>query len=67
MSLKAKGQEAKAVVQLPSRQTTLRKGGHMRGVVGIALGQFTDFKPSGTLTVVDLLRDRLAPPNVPIL
>jgi muramoyltetrapeptide carboxypeptidase len=53
--------------QVDRQLTMLRKGGHLRGVTGIALGQFTDFKPSGTLTIVDLLRDHLAPLNVPIL
>jgi muramoyltetrapeptide carboxypeptidase len=47
--------------------TKLRKGGHLGGVAGIALGQFTDFKPSGTLTIIDLPRDHLTPLNVPIL
>ncbi|MBO1908648.1 LD-carboxypeptidase [Microvirga sp. 3-52] len=53
--------------QVDRQLTMLRKGGHLRGVAGIALGQFTDFKPSGALTIVDLLRDHLAPLNVPIL
>jgi muramoyltetrapeptide carboxypeptidase len=53
--------------QVDRQLTMLRKGGHLRGVAGIALGQFTAFKPSGALTIVDLLRDHLAPLNVPIL
>jgi muramoyltetrapeptide carboxypeptidase len=53
--------------QVDRQLTMLRKGGHLRGVAGIALGQFTAFKPSGTLTIVDLLRDHLASLNVPIL
>ncbi len=47
--------------------TMLRKGGHLSGVAGIALGQFTDFKPSGALTILDLLHEHLASLNVPIL
>ncbi|MNY64629.1 L,D-carboxypeptidase A [compost metagenome] len=45
----------------------LRKGGHLAGVKGIAVGQFTSFKPSGGITIIDLLRDHLAHLNVPIL
>jgi muramoyltetrapeptide carboxypeptidase len=45
----------------------LRKAGHLTGLAGIAVGQFTGFKPSGGLTIVDLLRDHLRQLNVPIL
>jgi muramoyltetrapeptide carboxypeptidase len=48
--------------------TMLRKGGHLDGVKGIAIGQFTKFVPSsGGLTVIDLLRDHFGPLGVPIL
>lgn len=47
--------------------TMLRKGGHLDGVAGIALGQFTDINPSGSWTIVDLLRQHLEPLGVPIL
>lgn len=47
--------------------TMLRQGGHLDGVKGIAVGQFTNFKPSGGITIIDLLRDHLAHLNVPIL
>lgn len=53
--------------QIDRQLTMLRKAGHLRGVAGIALGRFTDCGPSGSLTVVDLLRDHLAPLGVPIL
>lgn len=53
--------------QVDRQLTMLRKGGHLDGIVGIALGQFTDFKPSGSWTIIDLLRQHLAPLNVPIL
>ena len=43
--------------------TMLRKGGHLAGIVGIAVGQFTNFS-SGAL---ELLRDQLNALNVPIL
>ena len=45
----------------------LTKAGYLDGVAGIALGQFTDIKPSGSLTIVDLLSEYFAPLDVPIL
>ena len=53
--------------QLDRQFTLLRKGGHLDGVAGIALGQFTDINPSGSWTIVDLLRQHLEPLGVPIL
>jgi len=53
--------------QVDRQLTMLRKAGHLNGVTGVALGQFTDFKPSGSLTIVDLLREHLTPLGVPIL
>ena len=53
--------------QVDRQLTMLRKAGHLSGVTGIALGQFTDFKPSGSMTIVDLLREHLVPLGVPIL
>ncbi len=47
--------------------TRLLKTGCLDGVVGIAIGQFTGFSPSRGWTVVDVLRDRLASVEVPIL
>lgn len=47
--------------------TMLSKSGHLTGLAGIAIGQFTDFKQSGDWTVIDLLREHLEPLNVPIL
>jgi muramoyltetrapeptide carboxypeptidase len=47
--------------------TMLRKAGHLDGIAGIAIGQFTDFQPSRSLTVVDLLRDHFRDVAVPIL
>lgn len=47
--------------------TMLRKGGHLSGVKGIAVGQFTNFNPSGGITIIDLLQDHLNHLNVPIL
>lgn len=53
--------------QVDRHLTTLRKAGHLDGVAGIALGQFTDFKPSGSLTIIDLLHEHLSQLDVPIL
>lgn len=53
--------------QVDRQLSMLIKGGHLNGVAGIALGQFTDFKPSGTWTVSDLLREHLGLLGVPIL
>lgn len=53
--------------QLDRQLTLLRKGGHLAGLEGIALGQFTDIKPSGSWTVIDLLRQHLEPLDLPIL
>ncbi len=47
--------------------TRLVKSGCLNGIRGIAVGQFTGFTPSKGVTVVDVLRDRLAPLGVPIL
>jgi len=55
------------VGQVDRQLTMLRKAGHLDGLAGIAVGQFTDFKPSAGLTIVELLRQHLWPLNVPIL
>lgn len=45
----------------------LRKAGHLDGISGVAIGQFTKFQPSKGVTIVDLLRDHLSRLDVPIL
>lgn len=45
----------------------LRKAGHLDGITGVAIGQFTKFKPNKGVTIVDLLRDHFARLDVPIL
>ncbi|HWE18842.1 MAG TPA: LD-carboxypeptidase [Hyphomicrobiaceae bacterium] len=47
--------------------TMLANAGHLRGVQGIAVGQFTRCGTHGDWTAVDVLRDRLARLGVPIL
>lgn len=53
--------------QVDRQLTMLRKGGHFDGIAAIAIGQFTDFKPSGTLTITELLREHLQPLGIPLL
>jgi muramoyltetrapeptide carboxypeptidase len=53
--------------QIDRQLTLLRKGGHLNGLIGLALGQFTDIKPSGSWTIVDLLRQHFEPLDIPIL
>jgi muramoyltetrapeptide carboxypeptidase len=51
-----------------SQLTMLRKAGHLTGLAGIAVGQFTDcFHPVDGFTVVDLLRGHLQHFKIPIL
>jgi muramoyltetrapeptide carboxypeptidase len=53
---------------MDSQLTMLRKAGHLAGLAGVAVGQFTDcFKPIDGFTVVDLLRGHLEQLGVPIL
>lgn len=51
--------------------TMLRNAGHLRGVRGVAVGQYTNCEPDaatqGDWTVLDVLRDRLGRLGVPIL
>ncbi|MBB3146120.1 muramoyltetrapeptide carboxypeptidase [Phyllobacterium trifolii] len=56
------------VGEVDRQLTMLRNAGHLDGLAGVALGQFTDFKPSSdNFTIVDLLREHLEPFGVPIL
>jgi muramoyltetrapeptide carboxypeptidase len=53
---------------MDSQLTMLRKAGHLTGLAGIAVGQFTDcFHPIDGFTVVDLLRNHLQHFKIPIL
>jgi muramoyltetrapeptide carboxypeptidase len=53
--------------QVDRQLTMLRKAGHLNGVAGIALGQFTGFDVNARMTIVDLLRDHLERLGVPIV
>ena len=47
--------------------TMLRKAGNLDVIKGVAVGQFTKFKPNKGVTIVGLLRDHLSRLDVPIL
>lgn len=51
--------------------TKLKNAGHLDGIVGVAVGQYTDCGPDATTqgdwTAIDVLRDRLSGWGVPIL
>lgn len=51
--------------------TMLMNAGHLRGIKGIVIGQYTDCEPvsttPGSWTTLDVLRERLSKLNVPIL
>jgi muramoyltetrapeptide carboxypeptidase len=53
--------------QVDRQLTMLRNAGHLDGVAGIAVGQFTKFNPSKGVTIIGLLRDHLLRLGVPIL
>lgn len=53
--------------QLDRQLTMLRKAGHLGGVTGIALGQFTGFETPRILSATDILREHLGDLGVPIL
>lgn len=57
----------KYVGEVDRQLTMLRKAGHLDGVAGFAIGQFTGFKPSKGLNVIDLVHDHLRHFGVPIL
>ncbi len=47
--------------------TSLRKAGHLDGIVGVAIGQFTTTDPAHAPRLVALLRDHLEKLDVPML
>lgn len=47
--------------------TMLRNAGHLNGIAGIAVGQFTKFNSSKGITIIGLLRDHLSQLGVPIV
>ncbi len=53
--------------QLDRQLTMLRKGGHLKGVAGVALGQFTGFETPRVMSAIDILREHLDALGVPVL
>ncbi|TXI10865.1 MAG: LD-carboxypeptidase [Rhizobium sp.] len=53
--------------QVDRQMTMLRKAGHLDGLAGAAIGQFTDFEFDRPYSVIDILREHLAALNVPVL
>jgi muramoyltetrapeptide carboxypeptidase len=47
--------------------STGNRAGHLNGILGIAIGQFTRCNTADGWTVVDVLRDRLSALGVPVL
>lgn len=53
--------------QVDRLMTMLRKAGHLDGLAGVAIGQFTDFEFDRPYSVIDILHEHLAELKVPIL
>jgi muramoyltetrapeptide carboxypeptidase len=53
--------------QVDRQLTMLRKAGHLDGIAGIALGQFTGFDLDRRFSIIDLLREHLDRLAVPVL
>ena len=53
--------------QVDRQLTMLRNAGHLDGLAGVALGQFTGFDLARSFSVIDLLRDHLKRLDVPVL
>lgn len=53
--------------QVDRQLTMLRKAGHLDGVAGIALGQFTGVDLDRRFSIIDLLREHLDRLAVPVL
>ncbi len=53
--------------QMDRQLTMLRKAGHLAGLAGVAIGQFTDILPVSGVTCIDLLREHLEHLGVPVL
>ncbi|MEV0133418.1 LD-carboxypeptidase [Dactylosporangium sp. NPDC050688] len=58
---------AEAPYRVDRMLTHLRRAGALRGVAGVAVGQFTDCAGGGATTVADVLREHLGALGVPVL
>ncbi|WP_234907495.1 S66 peptidase family protein [Rhizobium rhizogenes] len=53
--------------QVDRQMTMLRRAGHLDGLAGVAVGQFTDFEFDLRFSVIDILREHLDVLGVPVL
>ena len=53
--------------QVDRQLTMLRRAGHLSGLAGVALGQFTGFDMGGKYNIIDVLKGHLHALEVPIL
>jgi muramoyltetrapeptide carboxypeptidase len=53
--------------QVDRQLTMLRKAGHLNGLAGVAIGQFTRFEFDRRFSVIDILREHLDALGVPVL
>ncbi|MDL2400466.1 S66 peptidase family protein [Rhizobium mayense] len=53
--------------QVDRQLTMLRKAGHLNGLAGVAIGQFTRFEFDRRFSVIDILREHLDALDVPVL
>ncbi|MDL2409316.1 LD-carboxypeptidase [Rhizobium calliandrae] len=53
--------------QVDRQLTMLRKAGHLSGLAGVAVGQFTRFEFDRRFSVIDILREHLDALDVPVL
>ncbi|MBB5576457.1 MULTISPECIES: S66 peptidase family protein [Rhizobium] len=53
--------------QVDRQLTMLRKAGHLNGLAGVAVGQFTRFEFDRRFSVIDILREHLDALGVPVL
>ena len=56
-----------AIGQVDRQLTMLRKAGHLNGISGVVVGQFTGFRSEGEFTIFDVLREHLEALEVPVL
>jgi muramoyltetrapeptide carboxypeptidase len=53
--------------QVDRQLTMLRKAGHLNGLAGVAIGQFTNFEFDRRFSIIDILREHLDVLDVPVL
>lgn len=53
--------------QVDRQLTMLRKAGHLDGIAGIAVGQFSGFKADSSYSIIELLKDHFGRYSAPVL